>query len=112
MFDGDVTTYTDATTRERLGHRQAAPTARGHVRHRAGFTRARRSSAARNGTVLQGSNDGGATWQTFVDDHGHHRRGVVHLPACRRTRTPRLRVLDEHGGNVNIAEVQLLHDDR
>jgi hypothetical protein len=61
-----------------------------------------------NGTVIQGSNDGGATWQTFMTITGMTAADWYTFTLPQRADYAQLRVLDEHGGNVNLAEVELL----
>ncbi|MDH6696487.1 putative Ig domain-containing protein [Streptomyces sp. MAA16] len=108
MFDGDVTTATDTTTAN--GWVTVKPTDGSsldfdgvRVRPRAGY------ASRSNGTVLQGSTDGGATWKTFLTVSGatSDQQWYPFTPTEHQS-IPMLRVLDEHGGNANIAEVQLL----
>ncbi len=111
MFDGDLTTATDTTTAN--GWVTVTPTDGSSLAFDAVRLHARATYASRaNGTVLQGSTDGGATWQTFLTVSGvtsDQQWYLFTLP--QHTVIPMLRVLDEHGGNTNIAEVQLLRYD-
>jgi hypothetical protein len=73
------------------------------VRPRANFP------ARANGTVVQGSTDGGTTWQTFVTINGvtsDQQWYSFVLP--QHESLPMVRILDEHGGNTDLAEVQFL----
>ncbi|MBT2534202.1 putative Ig domain-containing protein [Arthrobacter sp. ISL-48] len=62
-----------------------------------------------NGTVILGSNDGGATWQTFMTVTGMSAANWYTFTLPQRADFGQVRVLDEHGGHVNIAEVEFLH---
>ncbi|MFE2427902.1 putative Ig domain-containing protein [Streptomyces sp. NPDC059373] len=108
MFDGDLTTATDTTTAN--GWVTVKPTDGSSLDFDGVRIRPRASYANRaNGTVLQSSTDGGATWQTFLTVSGvtsDQQWYVFKLSAHQSL--PMLRVLDEHGGNTDIAEVQLL----
>jgi len=57
---------------------------------------------------VQGSADGGATWQTLVELTGITEARWYTFELAGRVSVPLIRVLDEHGGNVNVAELQLL----
>lgn len=109
MFDGDPATATDLTTAN--GWVTVTPPEPISVdlvivTPRSGYpTRA-------NGTVLQTSDDGGATWRTVLTISGVSTTAPVTFALAEPLTSSRLRVLDEHGGNLNIAEVCLLHDDR
>ncbi|WP_405975622.1 putative Ig domain-containing protein [Streptomyces sp. NBC_00988] len=108
MFDGDVTTATDTTTAN--GWVTVKPTDGSSLDFDGVRIRPRASFASRaNGTVLQGSTDGGTTWQTVLTVSGvtsDQQWYLFKLPTHQSL--PMLRVLDEHGGNTDIAEVQLL----
>jgi hypothetical protein len=111
LFDGDVATFPDTTTAN--GWVTVVPTDETTFTFDLVKMRPRSTQLPRaNGTVLQGSNDDGATWQTIVTFTGitADQWYTLQLPADAHAQ--RLRVLDEHGGRVNLAEVQLLHDDR
>ncbi|WP_432877500.1 putative Ig domain-containing protein [Kribbella sp. CA-245084] len=112
MFDGDITTSTDTTTSN--GWVTVVPTDGSSLSFDAVRVHARSTYANRaNGTVLQGSTDGGATWQTFLTISGvtsDQQWYTFTLP--KHESVPMLRVLDEHGGNTNVAEVQLLQFDQ
>lgn len=62
-----------------------------------------------NGTAVQGSNDGGATWQTFLTITGIATADWYTFTLPERADYAQVRVLDEHGGNTNLAEVSFLH---
>jgi hypothetical protein len=111
MFDGDITTYTDTTTAN--GWVTVTPPSGTTLDVNAVRIRPRVGYPARaNGTVLQKSTDGGATWTTLVTITGVTVDAEWYLfPLAQNESVPRLRVLDEHGGNTNIAEVQLLRFD-
>lgn len=111
LFDGDVNTYADATTAN--GWVTVVPTDETTFMFDLVKLRPRSTQLPRaNGTVLQVSNDGGVTWQTIVTFTGiiADQWYTFQLPAD--VHAQRLRVLDEHGGHLNLAEVQLLLDDR
>ncbi|MBT2516832.1 hypothetical protein J7E29_05260 [Streptomyces sp. ISL-90] len=111
MFDGDLTTYPDTTVAN--GWVTVVPTDATTFTFDVVRMRPRASQLPRaNGTALQGSNDDGATWQTLVTFTGVAADQWYSFPLPAEAHVERLRVLDEHGGRVNIAEVQLLHDDR
>ena len=59
------------------------------------------------GNVFQGSNDGGATWESFatITSAAPASWSVIDLPATRTYQ--RLRVVDDHGGWGNVAEIEL-----
>ncbi|MDX3226727.1 putative Ig domain-containing protein [Streptomyces sp. ME19-01-6] len=111
MFDGDIATYTDTTTSN--GWVTVKPTDGSSLAVDAVTVRPRAKYASRaNGTVLQGSTDGGKTWTTFLTITGvtsDQQWYTFKLP--QHTVIPMLRVYDGHGGNTNIAEVQLLRFD-
>ena len=107
MLDGDVTTFTDTTSSNGWvtvaapeGETLDVDLVRVHPRS---------SHVARsNGTLVQGSADGGATWQTLVELTGITEARWYTFELAGRVSVPLIRVLDEHGGNVNVAELQLL----
>jgi hypothetical protein len=108
MFDRNTDTYTDTTTSN--GWVTVKPT--DGTRIVADIIRVfpRASQINRgNGTVVQGSNDGGATWQTFLTISGMTAANWYTFTLPQRADYAQVRVLDEHGGNVNLAEVELLH---
>jgi hypothetical protein len=108
MFDGDITTATDTTTSN--GWVTVTPADGSTLGIDAVRVRPRANFPARaNGTVVQGSTDGGATWQTLVTITGitsDQQWYLFTLP--QHESVPMVRILDEHGGNTNLAEVQLL----
>ena len=111
MFDGDVSTATDTTTAN--GWVTVTPTDGTTVDVDAVRVRPRANYPARaNGTTVQGSADGGASWQTLATIAGvtsDQQWYTFTLP--QHASAPMIRILDEHGGNTNLAEVQLLHFD-
>ena len=111
MFDGDVSTATDTTTAN--GWVTVTPTNGTTVDVDAVRVRPRANYPARaNGTTAQGSADGGASWQTLATIAGvtsDQQWSTFTLP--QHASAPMIRILDEHGGNTNLAEVQLLHFD-
>jgi hypothetical protein len=111
MFDGDIATYTDTTTSN--GWVTVKPADGSSLAVDAVMIRPRAKYANRaNGTVLQGSTDGGKTWTTFLTITGvtsDQQWYTFKLP--QHTVIPMLRVYDGHGGNTNLAEVQLLRFD-
>ncbi|MFC9693397.1 discoidin domain-containing protein [Kribbella sp. NPDC056951] len=110
MFDGNLATATDTTSAN--GWVTVTPATplefdAIRVRPRVGFP------ARANGTTVQASNDSGATWQTLATINGvtsDQQWYVFALP--QHVAAPMIRILDEHGGNTNVAEVQLLQFDR
>ncbi|WP_328993385.1 putative Ig domain-containing protein [Kribbella sp. NBC_01245] len=112
MFDGDVSTATDTTSAN--GWVTVTPTNGSLVDFDAVRVRPRATFPARaNGTTVQGSTDGGATWQTLATISGvtsDQQWYSFTLP--QHASVPMVRILDEHGGNTNLAEVQFLqfHD--
>jgi hypothetical protein len=73
------------------------------VRPRANFP------ARANGTVVQGSTDVGAGWQTLVTINGVTSDQQWYSFTLPQHESALLvRILDEHRGNTNLAEVQLL----
>jgi hypothetical protein len=108
MFDGDVSTATDTTTAN--GWVTVTPTNGSALDVDAIRVRPRANYPARaNGTTVQGSTDGGTTWQTLATITGvtiGQQWYTFTLP--QHASVPTIRILDEHGGNTNLAEVQLL----
>lgn len=109
MFDGDPATATDLTTA--TGWVTVTPPEPVSIDLVTVTPRASHPTRA-NGTALQGSDDGGATWHTFLTLSGFSGPERITFALEGEVAYPLLRVLDEHGGNLNIAEVRLLHDDR
>ncbi|KAK1181097.1 Ig domain-containing protein [Streptomyces sp. NBS 14/10] len=111
MFDGDIATYTDTTTS--TGWVTVKPTDGSSLAVDAVLIRPRAKYPDRaNGTVLQSSTDGGKSWTTFLTVAGvtsDQQWYTFKLP--QHTAIPMLRVYDGHGGNANLAEVQLLRSD-
>jgi hypothetical protein len=108
MFDQNLTTATDTTTNN--GWVTVKPT--DGTRILADMVRVypRSDQIARgNGTVIQGSNDGGATWQTFMTVTGMSAANWYTFTLPQRADFGQVRVLDEHSGHVNLAEVEFLH---
>ncbi|UVJ41307.1 putative Ig domain-containing protein [Arthrobacter sp. CJ23] len=108
MFDGNTATYTDTTTAN--GWASVTPT--DGTRIVADIVRVfpRTSHISRgNGTFVQGSNDGGATWQTFLTITGMAAANWYTFTLPQRVDYAQVRVSDEHGGNTNLAEVEFLH---
>jgi hypothetical protein len=110
MFDGDLATATDTTTS--TGWVTVAPPAGTALEVDAVRVHARATFASRaTGDKIQTSSDGGTTWTTVLtfpaitDDQAWY---VFELP--QRTSFPMLRVLDDHGGFTNVAELQLIRD--
>jgi hypothetical protein len=108
MFDGNLTTATDTTAAN--GWVTVAPTNGSTLDFDAVRVRPRANYPARaNGTLVQGSTDGGTTWQTLATINGvtsDLQWYVFTLP--QHASVPMVRILDEHGGNTNLAEVQFL----
>lgn len=111
MFDGDVATYTDTTTED--GWVTIRPPGGVTLNFNAVRVRPRSGQPSRaNGTAVQTSANGGATWQTVVTFSGVTDDATWYVfSLATEASSPMLRVLDEHNGHVNIAEVQLLHID-
>jgi hypothetical protein len=108
MFDQNFATAPDTTTangwvtvKPTDGTRIIADTVRVYPRSD--------QIARGNGTVIQGSNDGGATWQTFMTITGMSAVNWYTFTLPQRADFGQVRVLDEHGGHVNLAEVEFLH---
>jgi hypothetical protein len=109
MFDRDTATATDTTTAN--GWVTVKPT--DGTRITADLVRVypRPDQISRgNGTVIQGSNDGGTTWQTFLTITGMAATNWYTFPLPQRTDFAQVRVLDEHSGHVNLAEVEFLRN--
>ena len=108
MFDRNTATYTDTTTAN--GWVTVKPTDGTRVTADIVRVYPRASHISRgNGTVIQGSNDGGATWQTFMTITGMTAANWYTFTLPQRADYAQVRVLDEHGGNTNLAEVELLN---
>jgi hypothetical protein len=108
MFDGDIATATDTTSSR--GWVTVTPTDGSPIPVDLVRVHPRSTHVSRgNGTVLQGSDDGGATWQTFLTLEGMTAAQWYTFTMPERVEFGRVRVLDEHGGNTNLAEVELLH---
>jgi hypothetical protein len=107
MFDRDTATYTDTTTAN--GWVTVKPTDGTRITTDIVRVYPRANQINRgNGTVIQGSNDGGATWQTFMTITGMTAANWYTFTLPQRADYAQVRVLDEHGGNTNLAEVELL----
>jgi len=112
MFDGNVSTATDTTTAN--GWVTVTPNDGSTLDIDAVRVRPRANYPTRaNGTKVQGSTDGGATWQTLTTINGittDQQWYIFTLP--QHASVPMVRILDDHGGNTNLAEVQFLqyHD--
>ncbi len=107
LFDRDTATATDTTTAN--GWVTVKPT--DGTRIIADIVRVypRSDQISRgNGTVVQGSNDGGASWTTFMTITGMTAANWYTFTLPQRADFAQVRVLDEHGGHVNLAEVELL----
>lgn len=107
LFDGDLTTNVDTTgpngwVSVTAPADTALSVARLEVYPRAGL--AQRIV----GHKFQGSNDGGATWQTFatVSTATDGQWTVIDLPTA--VSFKQVRMLDDHGGYTNAAEVHLV----
>jgi hypothetical protein len=110
LFDGDVSTFTDATSANGWVTVTAPPGEQ--VELDLVRVHPRASHVARsNGTLVQGSADGGQTWQTLVEVTGVSQARWYTFELAGRAAFPLVRVLDEHGGHLNLAEVQLLRRD-
>ena len=111
MFDGDISTATDTTTAN--GRVTVTPANGTTVDIDAVRVRPRANYPARaNGTTVQGSADGGATWQTLATIAGvtsDQQWYTFTLP--QHATAPMIRILDDHGGNTNLAEVQFFNFD-
>ncbi|TLS46706.1 fibronectin type III domain-containing protein [Streptomyces montanus] len=104
-FDGDISTYTDTLAAESwididAGASGAITVDRIRVHPRVGqLSRA-------NGTVLRGSNDGGATWTDFLTVSGVDTTRWYEFKLAERASYQRIRVYDGHNGRCNLAEVE------
>ncbi|MDQ0676958.1 hypothetical protein QFZ30_000340 [Arthrobacter pascens] len=108
MFDRNTATYTDTTTAN--GWVTVKPTDGTRIITDMVRVYPRASHISRgNGTVVQGSNDGGATWTTFATITGMTAANWYTFTLPQRADYAQVRVLDEHGGNINLAEVELLN---
>jgi hypothetical protein len=109
MFDRDPATATDTTTAN--GWVTVKPT--DGTRITADLVRVypRSDQISRgNGTVIQGSDDGGTTWQTFLTITGMSAANWYTFSLPQHADYAQVRVLDEHGGHVNLAEVEFLRN--
>jgi hypothetical protein len=108
MFDGDVTTVTDTTSSN--GWVTVTPPAGTSLEVDAVLMRARSGFPGRaSGTKIQTSSDGGLTWTTvltFPSITSDSEWYTFELPE--HASTSLLRVLDDHGGFTNVAELQLI----
>jgi hypothetical protein len=117
-FDGDIATYTDTLAAEswidvRLGTGCAFPgddpgprcaVALDGVRFHPRASHVTRA----NGTVVQGSNDDGATWTDLHTFSGVGEAKWHQVPLARTAAYERLRIYDNHDGRANLAEVEFL----
>jgi hypothetical protein len=108
MFDGDINTFTDTTSGN--GWVQVAPPAGTTLTFNAVRVRPRSNFPGRaNGTLLQGSSDGGTTRTTPTTVTGITDGDQWYVfPLAAPTTQSMLRISDNHGGFANLAEVQLL----
>jgi hypothetical protein len=108
MFDGDINTFTDTTSGN--GWVQVTPPAGTTLTFDAVRVHPRSNFPGRaNGTVIQGSSDGGTTWTTLTTVTGIADGNQWYVyPLTAPTSQPLLRVTDNHGGFTNLAELQLL----
>ena len=110
MFDRDTATYTDATTPNGWVSVKPADGSRVVADMVRIYPRASQLPRA-NGTYLQGSNDGGATWQTFATVTGVTAEAWYTITLPQRADFAQIKVTDDHGGRLNLAEVELLRRD-
>jgi hypothetical protein len=105
MFDGDINTYTDTTS----GNGWVKVTAPSNLDFNAVRVRPRSNFPTRaNGTLVQASADG-TTWTTLTMITGITDGNQWYLfPLAATTSQPMIRLLDNHNGFSNLAEVQLL----
>jgi hypothetical protein len=105
MFDGDPTTFTD--TRDAAGWVSVVPD-NGTTFHIEAVRYTPRSTniSRSDGLRLQGSNDGGQTWQTFATTSGST-AGWNRIDLAAAVDTAAFRVL-AGSGNTNLAEVELV----
>ncbi|TDO29647.1 F5/8 type C domain-containing protein [Kribbella sp. VKM Ac-2527] len=104
-FDGNVQTATDTTAangwiRAKLGEATSVDAIRFHPRSCC--------LARANGHIFQGSNDDGSTWTTIATISGVTEFRWYQIDVSRTQPYKWLRLLDEHGGNTNIAEIEYL----
>lgn len=110
LFDRDTATYTDTTTPN--GWVSVKPTDASRIVADIVRVYPRGTQLSRaNGTYLQGSNDGGATWQTFATVTGVTAASWYTITLPQRADFAQIRVVDDHGGRLNLAEVELLRRD-
>lgn len=108
MFDRDIATYTDTTTSN--GWVTVKPGDGTRISTDIIRVYPRPSHISRgNGTVIQGSNDGGATWTTFTTITGMTTANWYTFTLPQRADYAQVRVLDEHSGNTNLAEVEFIY---
>lgn len=106
-FDGDPATFTDTT--EATSWIAVDPGERGPLTIDALRVHPRSSHVARaNGTLAQLSRDGGESWQTFHTVAGVNEARWYAATFPEPVEAPLLRLLDEHDGRSNLAEVELL----
>ncbi|MET9271474.1 putative Ig domain-containing protein [Kribbella sp. NPDC003557] len=108
MFDGDLNTFTDTTSGN--GWVTVTPPTGTTLDFDTVRVRPRSNLPARaNGTLVQGSADGGATWTTLATITGITDGNQWYaFPLAAPAAQPMLRIYDGHGGFTNLAEVQLL----
>jgi hypothetical protein len=108
MFDGDLNTFTDTTSGN--GWVKVTPPSGTTLDFNAVRVRPRSNFPSRaNGTLIQGSADGGATWTTLATVNGITDGNQWYVfPLTSPTSQPMIRAYDGHGGFTNLAEVQLL----
>ncbi|MEU0091976.1 putative Ig domain-containing protein [Kribbella sp. NPDC006257] len=108
MFDGNLATATDTTSAN--GWVTVAPSNGSRLELDAIRVRPRAAYPARaNGTTVQGSSDGGVTWQTLATINAvTSDQQWYTFPLPQHMSVPLVRILDDHGGNTNLAEVQFL----
>lgn len=107
MFDGDLTTFTN--TRQANGYVTVAPTDGSSITTDRIRTYPRTDGGLYwrlNGHEYQGSNDGGATWETFatITDAVDAQWSTIDLPA--QVSYQQVRLVDNHGGWTNASEVE------
>ncbi|WP_159001068.1 Tat pathway signal protein [Streptomyces sp. SBT349] len=105
-FDGDTATFTDTTAATSWITVDPGDLGPVHVEAVRFHPRAGHPARA-NGTVFQGSNDGGRTWETFHTVAGVTEARWHDVPLERPVSHPLIRILDDHDGRVNLAEVQM-----
>ncbi|WP_147437594.1 fibronectin type III domain-containing protein [Streptomyces radicis] len=105
-FDGDTATFTDTTAA--TSWITVDPGDLGPIPVDAVRLHPRASHPARaNGTVFQGSDDGGLTWETFHTVEGVAEVRWYDMPLDEPVSHRLIRILDDHDGRANLAEVQL-----